>query len=153
MRFMLLVKASRESEAGVMPSPELLAEMGRFNEELVKAGVLLAGEGLHPSSKGARVRFSGKTRTVIEGPFPEIKDLVAGFWLIQANSLDEAIEWVKRVPNPMGEESEIEVRQVFSPEDFGDLQEQVPEVFEAERKFREKEEAQAAERRKSATKE
>ena len=152
MRFMLLVKANKDTEAGVMPSPELLSEMGRFNEELIKAGVLLAGEGLHPSSKGARVKFSGKKRTVIDGPFAETKELIAGFWLIQAKSLDEAIEWVKRVPNPTGEESEIEVRQVFSPEDFGDLQEQVPEVFEAERKFREREEAQAADRQKSSTK-
>ena len=136
MRFMLLVKASAESEAGVMPSPELLVEMGKFNEEMVKAGILLAGEGLHPSSRGARVRFSGKDRTVIDGPFAETKELVAGFWLIDVRSLDEAIEWVKRVPNPTGEESEIEIRQVFSAEDFGDLQEQVPEVFEAEERMR-----------------
>src|SRR5687767_9354831 len=109
MRFMLMVKATKDSEAGVMPSAELLSEMGKFNDELVKAGVLLAGEGLHPSSKGARVRFSGSKRTVIDGPFAETKELVAGFWLIQVKSLQEAIEWVKRVPNPMpGEESEIE---------------------------------------------
>ena len=152
MRFMLLVKANKDSEAGVMPSAELLTEMGKFNEELIKAGVLLAGEGLHPSSKGARVRFSGKKRTVVDGPFAETKELVAGFWLIQVKSLDEAIEWVKRVPNPTGEESEIEIRQVFSPEDFGDLQEQVPEVFEAERKYREREESLAAERSRSAPK-
>ena len=152
MRFMLIVKATKDSEAGVMPSPELLTEMGKFNDELVRAGVLLAGEGLHPSSKGARVRFSGKQRTVIDGPFAETKELIAGFWLIQAKSKEEAIEWVKRVPNPMGEESEIEIRQVFSPEDFGELQEQVPEVFEAERQFREREEAEAAERQKSAMK-
>ena len=152
MRFMLMVKANKDTEAGVMPSPELLSEMGKFNEELTRAGVLLAGEGLHPSSKGARVKFSGKQRTVIDGPFAETKELVAGFWLIQAKSLDEAIEWVKRVPNPTGEESEIEIRQVFMPEDFGELQDQVPEVFEAERKFREREEAQAAERNAASTK-
>jgi hypothetical protein len=119
MRFMLLVKANEDSEAGVMPSEELLNEMGRYNEELVKAGVLLAGEGLHPSSKGARVRFSGDKRTVIDGPFSETKELIAGFWLIQVKSREEAIEWVKRAPNPMpGTESEIEVRQVFDAEDF-----------------------------------
>jgi hypothetical protein len=138
MRFMLLVKASRDSEAGVMPSAELLVEMGRFNEQLIKAGVLLAGEGLHPSSKGARVRFKGQNRTVIDGPFAETKELVAGFWLIQVKSKEEAIEWVKRVPNPTGDEGEIEIRQVFDAEDFGpELAAQVPEVFEAERKFRE----------------
>ncbi len=152
MRFMLMIKANKDTEAGVMPSPELLTEMGKFNEEMIKAGVLLAGEGLHPSSRGARVKFSGKKRTVIDGPFAETKELVAGFWLIQVKSLDEAIEWVKRIPNPTGEESEIEIRQVFSPEDFGDLQEQVPEVFEAERKYREREEALAAERAKSSAK-
>jgi hypothetical protein len=135
---MLLVKASRDSEAGVMPSAELLVEMGRFNEQLIKAGVLLAGEGLHPSSKGARVRFKGPNRTVIDGPFAETKELVAGFWLIQVKSKEEAIEWVKRVPNPTGDEGEIEIRQVFDAEDFGpELAAQVPEVFEAERKFRE----------------
>ena len=138
MRFMLLVKASRDSEAGVMPSAELLIEMGKFNEQLIKAGVLLAGEGLHPSSKGARVRFEGASRTVIDGPFAETKELVAGFWLIQVRSKEEAIEWVKRVPNPTGEEGEIEIRQVFEAEDFGpELAAEVPEVFEAERKFRE----------------
>jgi len=138
MRFMILVKADKSSEAGVLPSAELLTEMGKFNEELVKAGVLLAGEGLHPSSRGARVRFSGSKRTVIDGPFTETKELVAGFWLIEVKSLEEAIEWVKRAPNPMpGTESEIEIRQVFEAEDFGDLAEKVPEVFEAERKFRE----------------
>ncbi len=118
MKFMILVKASKDSEAGVLPSEQLLAEMGKYNEELVKAGVLLAGEGLHPSSKGARVRFSGTKRTVIDGPFTETKELVAGFWMIQVKSKEEAIEWVKRVPNPMGEESEIEIRQVFDAEDF-----------------------------------
>ena len=115
MRFMLLVKATEDSEAGVMPSTELLEAMGKYNEELVRAGVLLAGEGLHPSSKGARVRFSGATRTVIDGPFAETKELIAGFWLIQVKSKEEAIEWVKRVPF---EEGEIEIRQVFEAEDF-----------------------------------
>jgi len=152
MRFMLLVKANKDSEAGVMPSADLLTAMGKFNEELVKAGVLLAGEGLHPSSKGARVKFSGSKRTVIDGPFAETKELVAGFWLIQVKSKEEAIEWVKRIPNPHEGESEIEIRQVFDAEDFGELVDQVPEVFEAERKFREREEAQAARRRQAATK-
>jgi hypothetical protein len=119
MKFMILVKATRDSEAGVMPSEQLLAEMGRFNEELVQAGVMLAGEGLHPSSKGARVRFSGPDRRVIDGPFTETKELVAGFWIWQCASLQEAIEWVKRCPNPMPGESEIEIRQVFEAEDFG----------------------------------
>jgi hypothetical protein len=119
MRFMILVKANADSEAGVLPEESLLAEMGKYNEELVKAGVLLAGEGLHPSSKGARVRFSGGERTVIDGPFAETKELIAGFWLIQVKSKEEAIEWVKRAPNPMpGTESEIEIRQVFDAEDF-----------------------------------
>lgn len=138
MRFMIMVKATKNSEAGVMPSPELLTAMGKYNEELVKAGVMLAGEGLHPSSKGARVRFSGSKRTVIDGPFSETKELVAGFWLFQVKSKEEAIEWVKRCPNPMpGEDSEIEIRQVFEAEDFGELQSQVPEVFEAEQRMRE----------------
>ena len=119
MRFMVMVKASAESEAGVMPSEQLLAEMGKFNEELVKAGVMLAGEGLQPSSKGARVRFSGSKRTVIDGPFAQTKELVAGFWLLQVKSKEEAIEWIKRCPNPMPGESEIEIRQVFEAEDFG----------------------------------
>lgn len=137
MRFMVLVKADRNSEAGVLPSAELLTEMGKYNEQLIKAGVMLAGEGLHPSSKGVRVRFSGSKRTVIDGPFAETKELVAGFWLIQAKSKEEAIEWVKRAPNPMpGTESEIEIRQVFEAEDFGDLAKQVPEVFEKEKEFR-----------------
>ena len=120
MRFMVLVKASRDSEAGVLPSEQLLSEMGKYNEELVKAGVMLAGEGLQPSSKGARVKFSGDKRTVIDGPFAETKELIAGYWLFQVKSNEEAIEWVKRCPNPMpGTESEIEIRQVFEADDFG----------------------------------
>ena len=119
MRFMIIVKATKDSEAGVMPSEQLLVEMGRYNEELAQAGVLLAGEGLHPTSKGARVKFSGNQRTVIDGPFAETKELIAGFWLWQVQSLQEAIAWVKRCPNPGGEESEIEIRQVFEAEDFG----------------------------------
>ncbi len=139
MRFMVIVKANKESEAGVMPSEELLVTMGKYNEELEKAGVLLAGEGLLPSSKGARVRFSGTNRTVIDGPFAETKELVAGFWLIQVKSLAEAIEWVKRAPNPMpGQDSELEIRQVAESEDFGDMVNKVPEVFAAEDRFREK---------------
>lgn len=136
MRFMVLVKANKDSEAGVMPSETLLAEMGRFNEELVKAGVLLAGEGLHPSSKGARISFSGGKRRVIDGPFAETRELVAGFWLIQVKSLEEAIEWMKRCPNPFegDEESEIEIRQVFEAEDFG--AEFTPELREQEERLR-----------------
>ncbi|MDQ3608088.1 MAG: YciI family protein [Actinomycetota bacterium] len=141
MRFMVMVKASEESEAGVMPSEKMLAEMGQYNEELVKAGVLLAGEGLHPSSRGARVRFSGEQRSVIDGPFAETKELVAGFWMIQVRSMDEAIEWVKRCPNPHDEETEVEIRRVFEPEDFGD--EFTPELREQEERHR----AQAAENR------
>ena len=118
MRVMVLVKATKESEAGEMPSTELLTEMGAYNEELVKAGIMLAGEGLHPSTKGARVTFSGDKRSVIDGPFSETKELVAGFWLWQVKSMDEALEWVKRCPNPMEGESEIEIRQVFEAEDF-----------------------------------
>ena len=133
-RFMVMVKATEESEAGVMPSEELLAEMGRFNEELVKAGVMLEGEGLHPSSKGARVRFSGTERNVIDGPFAETKELVAGYWLLQTKSLDETIEWVKRCPNPMEGESEIEIRQVFEAEDFGESF--TPELREQEERLR-----------------
>jgi len=116
---MVLVKADKNSEAGVMPSEKLLADMGTYNEELMKAGVRLAGEGLHPSSKGARVRFSGAKRTVVDGPFPETKDLVCGFWIFQVKSREEAIEWVKRCPNPMEGETELEIRQVFEAEDFG----------------------------------
>jgi hypothetical protein len=134
MRFMIMVKANADSEAGKMPSEQLLTEMGKYNEELVKAGVMLAGEGLHPSSKGARVRFSGKDRTVIDGPFAETKELIAGFWLIQAKSKEEALEWVKRIPNPTGEESEVELRQVFEAEDFGD--EFTPELREQEERLR-----------------
>jgi hypothetical protein len=119
MRVMVMVKATADSEAGAMPSEELLAAMGAFNEELVKAGVMLAGEGLHPSAKGKRVRFSGRQRTVIDGPFAETKELVAGFWLWQVKSMEEAIEWVRRCPNPMPTESEIEIRPVFEAEDFG----------------------------------
>jgi hypothetical protein len=134
MRFMIIIKATEDSEAGVMPSEELLAAMGKFNEELVKAGVMLAGDGLHPSSKGARVQFSGDKRTVIDGPFTEAKELIAGFWLWQVKSKEEAIEWVKRCPNPMDGESEIEIRQVFEAEDFGD--EFTPELREQEERLR-----------------
>jgi hypothetical protein len=136
MRFMILVKATKDSEAGVMPNQQLLAEMGKFNEELVKAGVMLAGEGLHPSSRGARVRFSGTKRTVIDGPFTETKELVAGFWLWQVKSKEEAIEWVKRCPNPMPGESEIEIRQIFEAEDFGAAL--TPELREQEERLRAK---------------
>ena len=135
MRVMVLVKANKDTEAGVMPSEELLAAMGRFNEELVKAGVMLAGEGLQPSAKGARVRFNGKQRTVVDGPFAETKELVAGFWLWQLRSLDEAIEWARRCPNPFEHgESELEIRQVFEAEDFGD--EFTPELREQEERLR-----------------
>jgi len=139
---MVIVKADKDSEAGVLPSQELLAEMGKFNDELAKAGVLLAAEGLQASSKGARVRFSGKKRTVIDGPFAETKELIAGFWLWQVRSLDEAIEWVKRCPNPMpGTESEIEIRQVFEAEDFGP--EFTPELRDQEERQREQAAANA----------
>jgi hypothetical protein len=132
---MVIVKATKESEAGVLPDTKMLTEMGKFNEELVKAGVMLAGEGLQPSSKGARIRFSGEKRTVIDGPFAETKELIAGFWLIQAKSKEEAIEWMKRCPNPHpGQESEIEIRQVFESEDFGP--EFTPELREAEERMR-----------------
>ena len=134
MRFMVMVKANQDSEAGVMPSETLLAEMGKFNEELVKAGVLLAAEGLQPTSKGARVKFSGSKRSVIDGPFAESKELIAGFWLWQVKSMDEAIEWVKRCPNPFEGESEIEIRQVFEAEDFG--AEFTPELREQEERIR-----------------
>jgi hypothetical protein len=133
---MLLVKANADTEAGRAPDEKLLAAMGKYNEELVNAGVMLAGEGLHPSSKGARVRFSGEKRIVTDGPFPEAKELVAGFWLIQVKSKQEAIEWVKRCPNPTGAESEIEIRQVFEAEDFG--AELTPELREAEERLRDR---------------
>ena len=134
MRVMVMVKATRQSEAGVMPDERLLADMGRFNEELVKAGIMLAGEGLHPSSKGARVRFSGTSREVVDGPFAETKELVAGFWLWQVRSMDEAIEWVRRCPNPHAGPSEIEIRPVFEEEDFG--AEFTPELREQEERQR-----------------
>jgi len=134
MRVMVFVKASEESEAGVMPSEELLSEMMEFNEELVKAGVMLAGDGLHPSSKGARVQFSASERKVIDGPFAESKELVAGYWLWQVKSLEEAIEWVKRAPNPGPGESVIEIRPVLEPDDFGD--ELTPELREKEERLR-----------------
>jgi len=134
MRFMILVKADKTSEAGVLPDEKLLAAMGKFNEELVKAGVMLAGEGLQPSSKGARVKFSGEKRTVIDGPFAETKELIAGFWLWQVKSKEEAIEWVKRCPNPMPGESVIEIRQVFEAEDFGPAF--TPELREQEERLR-----------------
>ncbi len=134
MRFMVLIKGDADTEAGVMPSEQLLAEMGKYNEELVKAGVMLAGEGLHPSSKGARVKFSGATRTVVDGPFAESKELIAGFWIFQVKSKEEAIEWVKRCPNPLDGEAEIEIRQVFEPEDFG--AEFTPELREQEERLR-----------------
>jgi hypothetical protein len=134
MKVMVIVKATSDSEAGKMPDTELLAAMGNFNEELVKAGVMLAGEGLHPSSRGKRVRFSGPQRTVIDGPFAETKELIAGFWLWQVKSMEEAVEWVRRCPNPMEGESEIEIRQVFEAEDFGD--EFTPELREQEDRLR-----------------
>ena len=141
MRVMVIVKANQDSENGVMPSEQLLTEMGNYNEELVKAGIMLAGEGLHPSSKGKRVRFSGDKRTVIDGPFAETKELIAGFWLWQVKSMDEAIEWVKRCPNPMEGESELEIRPVFEAEDFGE--ELTPELREQEERLR----AQIAEKK------
>ena len=134
MRFMVMVKATKESEAGVMPDEKMFAAMGKFNEELVKASVMLAGEGLQPSSKGARVRFSGAKRTVIDGPFAETKELVAGYWIWNVKSKDEAIEWVKRCPNPMPTDSEIEIRQIFEAEDFG--AEFTPELREQEERLR-----------------
>jgi hypothetical protein len=134
MRFMILIKATKDSEAGVMPSERLLTEMGNFNEELVKAGVMLAGEGLHPTSKGARVKFSGSERTVVDGPFAETKELIAGYWLWQCKSKEEAIEWVKRCPMPHNTETEIEIRQVFEAEDFGP--EFTPELREQEARLR-----------------
>ena len=142
MRFMIVVKATKNSEAGMLPNEKLLTEVGKYNEELMKAGVMLSGEGLQPSSKGARVKFSGSERTVIDGPFAETKELIAGFWLWQCKSREEAIEWVKRCPNPMpGEDSEIEIRQVFEAEDFG--AEFTPELREQEERLR----AQAAKKK------
>lgn len=134
MRFMVIVKATADSEAGVMPSEELLAAMGRYNEELVEAGVMLAGEGLHPSAKGVRVKFAGNQRSVTDGPFIETKELIAGFWIFQVASLQECIDWVKRCPNPMPGESEIEIRQIFEAEDFG--AEFTPELREQEARLR-----------------
>jgi len=136
MRVMVMVKATKESEAGKMPTTDLLAAMGKYNEELVKAGVMLAGEGLHPSAKGKRVRFSGKSRTVVDGPFAETKELVAGFWLWQVKSMEEAVEWVRRCPNPMESDSEIEIRQVFEAEDFG--AELTPELRAQDQRLRAK---------------
>ena len=134
MRVMVIIKANEKSESGVLPGEKMLAEMGKFNEELVKAGVMLAGEGLHPSSRGKRVRFEGTRKSVIDGPFAKTKELIAGYWLWQVNSKEEAIEWVKRCPNPMGGESEIEIRQVFEAEDFGE--EFTPELREQEERLR-----------------
>ena len=134
MKFMILVKATKDSESGALPDEKLLTEMGKYNEELVKAGIMLAGEGLHPSSKGARGQFSGTKRTVMDGPFAETKELVAGFWLWQVKSKEEAIEWVKRCPNPMPGDSEIEIRQVFEPDDFGPAL--TPELREQEERLR-----------------
>jgi hypothetical protein len=144
MRFMVMVRATRDSEAGVMPDEKLLAEMGKFNDELVKAGIMLAGEGLQPSSKGARVRFSGSKRSVIDGPFAETKELIAGFWIWQVKSKEEAIEWAKRCPNPFRGESELEIRQVFEAEDFG--AEFTPELREQEARRRREIEARAKKR-------
>tara|TARA_R110001592_G_scaffold72115_1_gene220033 strand:- start:17046 stop:17501 length:456 start_codon:yes stop_codon:yes gene_type:complete len=143
MKVMVMVKATPSSEAGEMPSEQLLTDMGNFNEELVKAGIMLAGEGLHPSSRGARVRFSGTNRTVIDGPFAETKELIAGFWIWQVDSMEKAIKWVKRCPNPMSEESDIEIRPLFEPEDFGE--EFTPELQAQEDRIR-----TAAERLNSA---
>jgi hypothetical protein len=140
MRFMILIKADRNTEAGVMPSEKLLAEMGRYNEELVEAGVMLAGEGLHPSSKGARVKFSGSERTVIDGPFAEAKELIAGFWIWKVRSKEEAIEWVKRCPNPLQGEAEIEIREIFEAGDFG--AEFTPELRQQEERLRKRIESQ-----------
>ena len=134
MRFMILIKATKDSEAGVIPDEKLLTEMGKFNEELVKAGVMLAGEGLQPSSKGARVRFSGDKRTVVDGPFAETKELIAGFWIWQVRDWDEAVEWAKRCPNPTGAVGVLELRPVFETEDFGD--ELTPELREQEERLR-----------------
>ena len=158
MRFMIIVKATKDSEAGVLPDETLLTEMGKFNEQLVKAGIMLAGEGLHPSTKGARVKFSGDKRTVTDGPFPETKELIAGFWLWRVKSKEEAIEWVKRCPNPMpGTESEIEIRQVFEAEDFGgaltpELKEQADRLWDQAAKMAEKRQTLPEERGRDAGK-
>ena len=144
MRVMVIVKATKDSEAGVMPDERMLSEMTRYNEELVKAGVMLAGDGLHPSSKGARVRFSGSQRTVIDGPFAETKELIAGFWIWQVRSLDEAIEWLKRCPNPYNEDGEVEIRPIFEADDFG--AELTPELRQREAEIRAKADAQAKRR-------
>ena len=140
MRVMVIVKASKESEAGVMPDERMLSEMGKYNEELVKAGIMVAGEGLHPSSKAKRVHFSGAKRTVIDGPFPETKELIAGYWIWQVKSIDEAVEWLKRCPNPHNGESEVEIRPVFEAEDFG--AEFTPELREQDQRLRDQIEAQ-----------
>jgi hypothetical protein len=145
MRVMVIVKATKDSEAGVLPDERLLTEMGQFNEELVKAGILLAGDGLQPSSKGKRVRFSGTKRTVVDGPFAETKELIAGFWLWQVKSMEEAVEWVRRCPNPHNEESEIEIRPCFEPEDFGEAF--TPELRDQERRVFEQAKAQNERRR------
>lgn len=136
MRFMIIIKANQDTEAGVMPDEKLMTDMGKFNEELVNAGIMQAGDGLHPSSKGARVKFSGDKRSVINGPFPETRQLIAGFWIWKVKSRDEAIEWVKRCPNPTGAEAEIEIRQIFEAEDFG--VEFTPELREQEERLRAK---------------
>jgi len=141
MRVMVMVKATEESEAGVMPSEQLLTDMMKFNEELVNAGVMLAGEGLHPSSKAKRVRFSGAKRTVIDGPFPETKELIAGYWIWKVKSIEEAVEWVKRCPNPMNSESDIDIRPIFEAEDFG--AELTPKLKEQEDNLRSKIDEQA----------
>ena len=135
MRVMVIVKADKQTEAGVMPTEQLLSDMGTYNEQLVKAGIMLDGEGLHPSSKGARIQFSGEQRNVVDGPFAETKELIAGFWILQVKDMDEAIEWVKRCPNPMDGESVIEIRQVFETEDFG--AELTPELRAQEERLRE----------------
>lgn len=141
MKVMVIVKATKSSEAGVMPSEKLLTEMGKYNEELVKAGIMLAGDGLHPSAKGKRIRFSGDKRTVIDGPFAETKELIAGYWIWQVRSMEEAVEWARRCPSPMpGEESELEIRPVFEPEDFGE--ELTPELRAHDEKLRQEFERQ-----------
>jgi hypothetical protein len=142
MRVMVLLKSNKDTEAGVMPSQKLLEDMGKYNEELVKAGIMLAGEGLQPTSKGKRVRFSGTKRSVIDGPFAETKELIAGFWMWKVKSMDEAVEWIKRCPNPTGEDAEVEIRQVFETEDFGD--EFTPELRAQEERLRARIENQKA---------